>query len=137
MSLRNCVAALCRRSPAARVAVLAAANPGSRDFAQCCLRRARQRSRDTISAAIIGRLPTRPPLLENQRSHVIAPDGFPPLLSVEELDACFVVKDSAGQKLSYVYFEEKPGQRSAAKLLTKDEARRIGVNIAKLPELVR
>jgi hypothetical protein len=61
---------------------------------------------------------------------------FPPSWSVEELDTCFVVMDSAGQKLAYVYFEDEPGRRSAAKLLSKDEARRIAVNIAKLPELL-
>jgi len=50
------------------------------------------------------------------------------------LPACFVVRDHDGQQLAHVYFEGKPGRRSAAKLLSKDEARRIAANIAKLPE---
>jgi hypothetical protein len=48
---------------------------------------------------------------------------FPRPWSVEELDACFVATDSTGQKLAYVYFEDEPGRRSAAKLLSEDEAR--------------
>jgi hypothetical protein len=50
---------------------------------------------------------------------------FPPPWCVEELDACFVVRDDNGRQLAYVYFEDEPGRRSAAKLLSKDEARRI------------
>ena len=61
---------------------------------------------------------------------------FPPPWSVEELDACFIVKDSAGHKLAFVYFEDEPDRRSAAKLLTHDEAHRVAANIAKLSDLV-
>ena len=52
-------------------------------------------------------------------------------------DACFIVKDKNGFAVAYVYYEEEPGRRSAANLMTKDEARRIGAHIAKLPELLK
>ena len=52
--------------------------------------------------------------------------AFPPPWTVEENnDACFIVHDTTGQALGYFYFEDEPGRRFAAKLLTRDEARRL------------
>jgi hypothetical protein len=39
---------------------------------------------------------------------------FPPPWSVEGIDAAFVVKDSNGQKVAYVYYDEEPGRRSCS-----------------------
>jgi hypothetical protein len=62
---------------------------------------------------------------------------FSPPWEIEDNGACFIIRDAAGQPLSYVYYENEPGRRTAAGLLTRDEARRIAINIAKLPELLK
>ena len=47
------------------------------------------------------------------------PRRFPPSWSIEESSACFIVRDGDKQVLACIYFENEPGRRSAAKLLTR------------------
>jgi hypothetical protein len=79
----------------------------------------------------------RHPARSSPCNGLLTPRRFPPPWTVEDHnDACFIVKDNSGFAVAYVYYEEEPGRRSATNLMTKDEARRIAANIAKLPELL-
>ena len=53
--------------------------------------------------------------------------------------ACFIVRDHETTALRSPTFttESEPGRRAAANLITKDEAGRVAVNIATLPDLLR
>jgi hypothetical protein len=63
--------------------------------------------------------------------------GFTAPWDIEDNGACFIVRHAKGQALSYVYYENEPSRRTAASLLTREEARRIAINIARLPEMLK
>ena len=67
----------------------------------------------------------------------VNPRRFPPPWTIEELQESFVVKDATGQALAYLYFEDESQRQMSMKRLSRDEARRLAINFAKLPELLR
>jgi hypothetical protein len=60
---------------------------------------------------------------------------FPAPWHADPMPGGYVVRDANGQALAYLYSRENEAEARQAKVLTKDEARRIAVNIARLPEL--
>jgi hypothetical protein len=74
----------------------------------------------------------------DQRNVMPGSRRFPPPWTVEEYRGIsYIVRDANNFAVAYVYFEIEPGRRAAAKLMTKDEAKKVAAGIAKLPELLR
>jgi hypothetical protein len=65
-----------------------------------------------------------------------SPRRFPAPWHADTIPGGYVVRDASGQSIAYVYSRETEAEARQTNVLTKDEARRIAVNIARLPELL-
>ena len=64
------------------------------------------------------------------------PRRFTPPWQAEKISGGYVVRAANGQALAYVYSRATETDAMQAKVRTDDEARRVAVNIARLPELL-
>jgi hypothetical protein len=65
------------------------------------------------------------------------PRRFPAPWRVVELPGGYAVEDATGQRLATFYGRADPQSARLAGVLTLNEARRMAVNFAKLPELLK
>jgi hypothetical protein len=64
------------------------------------------------------------------------PRRFPAPWRADKIAGGYIVRDATGQAISYVYSRANATEALQAKMLTEGEARRVSVNIARLPELL-
>ena len=62
---------------------------------------------------------------------------YPPPWKVEENEESYVVTDSSGQRLAYIYFEDEPQRQMIMKRMGKDDAWQLARAITRIPALLR
>lgn len=71
-----------------------------------------------------------------QNQGMESPCRLPPPWTVHELGECFRVEDADGSSLAYFDFKGDGRRSSDFRSLSREEARRLAVNFAKLPALM-
>jgi hypothetical protein len=67
-----------------------------------------------------------------------SPRRFPSPWHADPMPGGYIVRDANGPALAYLYSGDNEAEARQAKMLTKDEARRIAIkNVGRLPDLVR
>jgi hypothetical protein len=60
---------------------------------------------------------------------------FPAPWTAVELEEAFRIEDASGFAVAYVYFTDNEQRRASTQRMSKDEARRIAIGMASLPDL--